>query len=459
MRNSAVRTRRSVGASRAKGSITGRRCDQVAGWGSMDLAVAQHEEEDGAEHDVSKSLQKLEAAARTKTLSLIAPIQERAALSIIKGTIASLPAAALSVHLPTERGDTLLTWAVRHGHTDVVRLLLCKGASIDGVTLRGGTALYIGCQEGHDACVALLIARGAEVGCVNQRGLTPLAVACRNGYSRCAQLLLDAGAAADTVLIRIHRSSITAMYVACQRGRLACVQLLSSHGASRSFDGDTHTADKLCRLMGHAALMEWLSLSEGWTPLHHVEVLSPRRALAMLRAGADPHARAHAGDRTTPVERAAAILKARASSSGRDGSSEDGCSEGTWCQADASCTEVASLIVRASQPWSPQNHALLPDAMRARAVDLLFIGHRLANEGRFAFERGSLLDAWLTCVLPAAVAMVPRAAPTKQGVPSGAAPCASEAGESAKASPSEPQGSAPLAVAPSLGAAAVVAAD
>ena len=208
-------------------------------------------------HDVSnlsEGLRKLDEVARANMLSLIAPIRERAPLSPIRDTISRLPLAALSAHLPTERGDTLLTWAVRYGHTDVLRCLLRRGASVDGVTLRGGTALYIGCQEGHDTCVAILIASGAEVAAVNQRGITPLAVACRNGYSRCAQLLLDAGAAADTVLIRIHRSSITAMYVACQRGRLECVQLLSSYGALRSFDGDTHTADRLCKLMGHVAL-------------------------------------------------------------------------------------------------------------------------------------------------------------------------------------------------------------
>jgi hypothetical protein len=60
-------------------------------------------------------------------------------------------------------------------------------------------------------------------------------------------------------------------------------------------------------LHGHTARAEWLQRSQGWTPLHHLEVLSTERMRAPLRGGADVHDRPTAGDMRTPAERAAAM--------------------------------------------------------------------------------------------------------------------------------------------------------
>ena len=73
--------------------------------------------------------------------------------------------AQLDARLDTERQDTLLTWAARHGQAEAVRLLLEGGASVGATNGGGGSALYIACQEGQIECARLLLEAG---GAVNQ---------------------------------------------------------------------------------------------------------------------------------------------------------------------------------------------------------------------------------------------------------------------------------------------------
>ena len=49
----------------------------------------------------------------------------------------------------TDMGDTLLTWAARHGQAEAMRYLLGRGADVNGTTDLGGSALLIACQENH----------------------------------------------------------------------------------------------------------------------------------------------------------------------------------------------------------------------------------------------------------------------------------------------------------------------
>ena len=51
-------------------------------------------------------------------------------------------------------------------------------------------------------------------------------------------------------------------------------------------------------------------------------------------------------------------------------------------------------------PWCPRNHHLCPATARARAVELVLVGHQLGAEPRFEGEWQSLLDAWVGFVMP-----------------------------------------------------------
>ena len=105
------------------------------------------------------------------------------------------------------------------------------------------------------------------------------------------------------------------------------------------------TAEQTSAAHDHAALTEWLILSRQWSPLHHLEVLSPERTRALLRGGADLHFKPSAGDVPSPLERAQQLAPGSA---------------------------AASLVVRAAGPWSVASHELFPDAQRAHAVSLAY---------------------------------------------------------------------------------------
>ena len=122
--------------------------------------------------------------------------------------------------------------------------------------------------------------------------------------------------------------------------------------------------------MGQAEIAAWLVRSRGWTPLHHLEELSPARTRTLLRDGADPHAQ----PTPTPAERASAIGGA-----------------------------VSELVLRAARPWSRVSHELYPDAARARAVELLRLGQQLSTQPCFTGEEQAVVDVWITHVMPHAV--------------------------------------------------------
>ena len=215
-------------------------------------------------------------------------------------------------------------------------------------------------------------------------GFTPLLLACQKGRTKAVSLLLKAGVAVD----QASDTGATPLYVACQQGHIHCAQQLSSYGAARSFQlpppaNTTITVSGAAAHGGHDALVAWLATSSQWsTPLHHLTVIDATRARALLRAGADLEAAAQAGG-PTPISLARAQLQAQAGGAGE--------------------ATAASLVLDAAGPWSRRTHELFPAAARARAVELLLLGHCLSRKSFFVGAEISLLDAWMESVLPQAV--------------------------------------------------------
>ena len=145
--------------------------------------------------------------------------------------------------------------------------------------------------------------------------------------------------------------------------------LLSSYGAGRSWHKDgaaaegalaygstgmSLEAERLARDAGHTELPKWMRQSYRYSALHHVEVLTPHRAVALLRAGCSPHA------------------------------------------------PTAKIILRAAEPWSTRTHELWGHHQRRRAVELCKLGYQLASI--VAPDRhGAFLDVWLDRVMPLAI--------------------------------------------------------
>ena len=200
-------------------------------------------------------------------------------------------------------------------------------------------------------------------------------MACFKGHTEIVAKLLAANATVD----RTKNDGDTPMVYACEYGHLDIVQLLSSYGANRAFINFGDTAELVATDEGHHDLLAWLVRTRLWsTPLHHLELLTPERALALLRAGADIHAAAHPGG-PTPLSLAQALAAA------------GGAAEGT----------AAFLVLEAAKPWSRKTHKLFPAAARARAVELWPWGFRISRQ--FAGAEQAVFDVWMTGVMAHAV--------------------------------------------------------
>lgn len=96
-------------------------------------------------------------------------------------------------------GGTALIPAAHHGHVDTVRELLKTKIEIDHVNRLGWTALLEAIILGdggpaHTEIVRLLVARGAKLHLADAQGVTPLAHAEQRSQNEIARILRQAGA-------------------------------------------------------------------------------------------------------------------------------------------------------------------------------------------------------------------------------------------------------------------------
>jgi ankyrin repeat protein len=73
-----------------------------------------------------------------------------------------------------EDGDTCLMTAALHGHLDICRLLIDKGAQMEAKGRSGDSPLHYAAWEGSIEVVRDLCDRGADIEASNQDGCRPL---------------------------------------------------------------------------------------------------------------------------------------------------------------------------------------------------------------------------------------------------------------------------------------------
>ncbi len=74
---------------------------------------------------------------------------------------------------------------------DMVRLLLDRGAALEGKTAIGNTALNIAAHSGRMEAVQVLIEKGAALDVVNDHGFSAQQLAEKNGHTDVVQLLKE----------------------------------------------------------------------------------------------------------------------------------------------------------------------------------------------------------------------------------------------------------------------------
>ncbi|OWF42798.1 serine/threonine-protein phosphatase 6 regulatory ankyrin repeat subunit C-like isoform X1 [Mizuhopecten yessoensis] len=121
-------------------------------------------------------------------------------------------------------GHTPLHLAVLHEQTDVVDLLLQKGAPPDKVTSEGETALHYAVQISSPRIIKLLVKSGAEINKFNNCGETPFIIAVQEEQVKHAQTLVNCGCEMEK-----HKYS-SAMSIACSRSSYKMIKYLLSEG-------------------------------------------------------------------------------------------------------------------------------------------------------------------------------------------------------------------------------------
>lgn len=111
-----------------------------------------------------------------------------------------------------DHGFSPLHWSCFAGRTNIVDMLLNRGARINATNMGDDTALHLAASHGHIDCVSLLLKNKADVNVLNKHGNTPLHYACFWGYQQIAEELLAYGAQAnvanvdgDTPVDKCHR--------------------------------------------------------------------------------------------------------------------------------------------------------------------------------------------------------------------------------------------------------------
>jgi ankyrin repeat protein len=90
--------------------------------------------------------------------------------------------------------DTPLIVAAAYGRTEVVKLLLDKGADVNMGNEGSETALHYAARHGHTEVMKILLEHGADVSEAGTGCGTPLQWATQNGQVKAAELLLAHGA-------------------------------------------------------------------------------------------------------------------------------------------------------------------------------------------------------------------------------------------------------------------------
>lgn len=124
-----------------------------------------------------------------------------------------------------------LHFASMDGDPTIVKLLLDAGAEVNAVDAEKHNALYFACLRGNYKAVEILAEAGCDINCVNEGDWSPLIIAANEGYIESARLLLKKKANTEIK----GWENWTPLRYAALKGHVDLCRLLLENGA----DGNT----------------------------------------------------------------------------------------------------------------------------------------------------------------------------------------------------------------------------
>jgi ankyrin repeat protein len=142
-----------------------------------------------------------------------------------------------SIHSQTKQKWSPLHLAAWVGKTDVVSLLLTKGAEPNALAEKRWTPLHFAAMRGHEGAARELLAKNANVNCkLEFSNLQPLHLAYLAGDSSLAKLLIEHKADVDALFDNRGKSAL--ILLAAEQGKLDFLQMFLSAGASVKLTND-----------------------------------------------------------------------------------------------------------------------------------------------------------------------------------------------------------------------------
>jgi len=167
---------------------------------------------------------------------------------------------------------TPLSYAISERNPEIAELLVENGANVNYKhPMGGGTVLSDAAQDGFTNLVKLMLEKGADPSVVDMMGFTPLQEATYFGHTDIVKLFLDRGAPVDTQ----DESGLTLLQYAASGAHTDLVQLLLDRGA------DVNHRDK----KGLTPLMDAAAGTD--TPIENAKLF--------VAKGADVNAKNNAG--------------------------------------------------------------------------------------------------------------------------------------------------------------------
>ncbi|NXL84218.1 ASB3 protein, partial [Alectura lathami] len=146
----------------------------------------------------------------------------------------------------TTESNTALFLAVENGHVEVVKFLLHHGASVGGShSWSGWNSLHQAAFQEYTEIMDILLEKGASIECKDDFGITPLFVAAQYGKLESLRMLISHGADVNCQA----KDRATPLLIAAQEGHAKCVELLLSSGA----DANLYCNEDNWQLPIHAA--------------------------------------------------------------------------------------------------------------------------------------------------------------------------------------------------------------
>jgi ankyrin repeat protein len=186
-----------------------------------------------------------------------------------------------------------------HGDSEVVKMLLARGAKIDATAFNGDTTIGRASEYGDLKSAQMLLAAGADATKANKYGHTPLMLAAREGHDDLVTLLI-----AQHVDVNADADGENAVTFATWKDHLAIVKMLFDAGAKVPSPAAGGGPSSHVPLLGLAAVTNDTPLIDlllahggdisqtgkgGLTPLHMaVENATPATIAYILEKGADP---------------------------------------------------------------------------------------------------------------------------------------------------------------------------